>query len=150
MAFISSRQFAAGFAIMAGLLGAGTIYSAPPAAGPFLCTVAAVPDGDSLRCTERRNGRPIRVRLSGIAAREVDGSCQPGHPCPAASASASTAALEALALGRTLRCTAVGKSYGRIAAFCRNSSGVDLSCAMVEGGYAAKWRRHWGNHRCRS
>lgn len=111
----------------------------------FTCTVASITDGDTLRCVEEgSDGRAIRVRVSGIAARERDGSCSAGHPCPNASAEASTGALERLAAGETLSCRAVGPNYGRVAAFCANSSGVDLSCAMVQGGYAAKWDRYWG------
>lgn len=117
--------------------------------GSFSCTVHSVTDGDTLRCVERgSDGRAIRVRLSGIAARERDGSCTVGHPCPSASAEASTAALERLVSGQILQCRAVGSTYARVAAFCRAGS-TDLSCAMVQGSHAAKWERYWGNHRCR-
>lgn len=115
----------------------------------FPCTVASVTDGDTLRCHESDGrGRAIRVRLSGVAARERDGSCSPGHPCPNASAGAATAELEALALGQELSCRNVGETYGRIAAFCSRADGVDLSCAMVASGTALKWDRYWGWHRC--
>lgn len=152
MAFLGSRQFFAGFATMT-LLGAGGVVAlANRADAPdesLRCTVASVTDGDSLRCVERGpDRRAIRIRLSGISARERDGSCSTGHPCPAASSAASTAALERLAAGDVLRCQAQGSTYGRVAAFCRNSAGVDLSCAMVATGAAAKWERYWGDHRC--
>lgn len=26
--------------------------------------------------------------------------------------------------------------------------GGDLSCAMVRSGYALRWQRYWGDHRC--
>lgn len=112
-------------------------------ADTFPCTVASITDGDTLRCTDG-----TRVRLSGIAARERDGSCSPGHPCPVGSAEDATAMLEQLADGDVLSCKAAGETYGRIAAFCTNSAGVDLSCAMVESGTAAQWDRYWGSHRC--
>src|SRR3546814_5385241 len=49
-------------------------------AGAFACTVASITDGDTFRCSELGDdGRQIRVRLSGVAARERDGSCSPGH-----------------------------------------------------------------------
>lgn len=99
-------------------------------------------------CRARSDGRPIKIRLSGIAARERDGSCSEAHPYPAASASASTAALERPSSGEKLSCRAVRSTYGRVAAFCENGSGVDLSCAMVGGGYASRWERYWGAHRC--
>lgn len=107
------------------------------ASGAFACTVASVTDGDTLRCADG-----TRVRLSAIAARESDGTCRPGHPCPDASGAAATQALERLALGRTITCEADGESYNRITAWCSVPSGIQLNCAMVEGGYAARWTRH--------
>lgn len=116
----------------------------------FSCTVSSVTDGDTFRCAETgQDGRQIRVRLSGVAARERDGSCSPGHPCPAATAEAATAELQRLALGQSLTCRDVGSTYGRVAAFCERSDGVDLSCAMVESGTALKWDRYWDGHDCR-
>lgn len=70
----------------------------------FTCTVASITDGDTFRCFElERDGKQIRVRLSGVAAREKSGGCTEGHPCPEAPAEAATAAIEALALGRSLQ-----------------------------------------------
>jgi endonuclease YncB( thermonuclease family) len=115
----------------------------------FTCTVASITDGDTFRCRETEaNGRQIRVRLSGVAARERDGSCTPGHPCPEASSEAATEALAGLALGRRFECREVGRTYDRRAAFCRRDDGVDLSCAMVESGTTLVWDRYWGNHSC--
>ena len=115
----------------------------------FTCTVEQVTDGDTFRCREENErGGAIRVRLSGVAARESDGSCSPGHPCPSASAEAATAELRRLADGEALTCRPVGETYGRVAAFCRTTQGIDLSCAMVESGTVLKWRRYWGWHIC--
>jgi endonuclease YncB( thermonuclease family) len=115
----------------------------------FICTVASITDGDTFRCTElEANGKQIRVRLSGVAAREKDGTCTAGHPCPNAPPEAATAAIRALAEGRRLQCRQVGSTYGRRAAFCSLASGRDLSCAMVASGTVARWDRHWGSHRC--
>ena len=78
------------------------------AADSFTCTVASITDGETFRCVEAEaNGKQIRVRLSGVAAREKDESCTAGHPCPAAPPEAATAALDGLASGR---CSTVGKS----------------------------------------
>ena len=119
------------------------------APGAFTCTVASITDGDTFRCRETEtDGKQIRVRLSGVAAREKDGSCTPGHPCPDAPPEASTAALRALASGQALNCRQVGSTYGRRAAFCSLANGTDLSCAVVEGRTAAKWAKHWGDHDC--
>lgn len=115
----------------------------------FSCTVAYVIDGDTLACEEtEQSGRQIRVRLAGIAARESDGTCARGHPCPVASAALATSALQRLASGQRLSCESTGQTYGRIAAFCRRKDDVDLSCAMLASGTVEVWRRYWGNHAC--
>jgi endonuclease YncB( thermonuclease family) len=120
-----------------------------PSDGNFACTVATITDGDTFNCLEQSaDGRPIRVRLSGIAARESDGTCSPGHPCPDASAEAATTELERLAAGQSLNCQSVGSTYGRVAAFCQRDDGVDLSCAMVASGAALRWDTVWAGHQC--
>lgn len=101
----------------------------------FSCDVSYVNDGDTLRCQDG-----TRVRLHAIAARETDGSCSPGHPCPSASASTSKAALETLA-GRHINCLQIGTSYNRVTAICDNEHGVEINCAMVESGAAALWEQ---------
>lgn len=99
----------------------------------FVCDVAYVNDGDTLRCIDG-----TRVRIHAIAARETDNSCSPGHPCPSASASESKAALTRLA-GNRITCVQTGKSYERVTAICHNMSGVEINCAMVESGAAEVW-----------
>ncbi len=101
----------------------------------FACDVAHVNDGDTLRCQDG-----TRVRLHAVAARETDGSCSPGHPCPTASASMSRAALTELA-GRRITCIQTGTSYERVTAICHNTSGVEINCAMVQRGAAVIWDR---------
>ncbi|MFN4040018.1 MAG: thermonuclease family protein, partial [Erythrobacter sp.] len=60
-----------------------------PAGQTFTCTPEAVWDGDGpVWCEEGP-----RIRLAGIAARELDGTCSPGHPCPDASAETARDAL---------------------------------------------------------
>lgn len=110
----------------------------------FACTVAHITDGDTFRCAEAdASGKQIRIRLSGVAARERDGSCTVGHPCPAASAEVATAEITRLAMGQQLQCRSVGSTYGRIAAFCTLPSGTDLSCAMVASGVVERWEKYW-------
>ena len=102
----------------------------------FSCVVTNVHDGDTLRCADG-----TRVRLHAVAAREIDETCKPGHPCPSATGAAATQALKDLAEGQTLSCVATGTSYDRVPAICQNESGVEINCAMVQGGYAARWER---------
>lgn len=117
--------------------------------GEFGCTVFSVTDGDTFRCSELgADGRQIRVRVAGISARETDGSCRPGNPCPAATAEEATADMRRLVSGQALVCRANGASYRRVVAFCRRQDGLDVSCAMVQGGTALRWEQFWDDHRC--
>ena len=142
-------------------VGAGARHAvAVPQAEPLVtCTAVSVWDGDGpVACREG-----WKLRLHGVAAREIDGTCRPGHPCPSASGIAARDALGALlgtAAGTTrdghvllrrphpMRCTITGGSYGRLTGWCRLADGRDLSCAMVASGTALRWARHWGAHRC--
>ncbi len=113
--------------------------NALPAGERFDCTPIKVYDGDGpIWCAEGP-----RVRLAGIAAREMDGTCRPGHPCPAASAEASRDHLAALVgrptgrseqghilvEGPTLSCVSNGAAGGkRTGAWCVASGwGSELS-----------------------
>lgn len=131
-----------------------------PAGQTFVCTPIAVWDGDGpIWCAEGPH-----IRLSGIAAREMDGSCSPGHPCPAADAEEAKAALvsfvgiplgtgphgHTLVKGPAMQCRSDGGAGGsRTAAWCVSPLGADINCAMVAGGWAAKWERYWKAHICK-
>lgn len=125
----------------------------------FYCTPTHVWDGDGpIWCEEGP-----RVRLSGIAAREMDGTCSKGHPCPQASAEAARDALVSI-LGRrvgtgrhghilvdgpTLTCRSDGSAGGnRTAGWCVSPRSGDINCAMVEGGWTLRWDRYWRQHTC--
>ena len=130
-----------------------------PAGQTFTCTPTRVWDGDGpVWCAEGP-----RIRLSGIAAREADGTCRRNQPCPEASAQASRDALvqlvgepigqsrygHVLVRGPAMRCLSVGSGDGdRTAAWCVSPKGGDLSCAMVKSGFALRWDRYWRSHRC--
>ncbi|PKP86514.1 MAG: hypothetical protein CVT76_11155, partial [Alphaproteobacteria bacterium HGW-Alphaproteobacteria-15] len=61
------------------------------AAAAFVCTPIAVWDGDGpIWCAEGP-----KIRVGNIAAREMDETCRPGHPCPAASGAAARDAVAA-------------------------------------------------------
>ena len=130
-----------------------------PEGEAFTCTPTAVWDGDGpIWCEEGP-----RIRLSGIAAREMDGSCSPGHPCTTVDAVEARDALVRLVgtptgngphghidvRGPAMRCVSDGSAGGsRTAACCVSPIGGDLSCSMVRGGWAAKWERYWKGHKC--
>ena len=125
----------------------------------FSCTPVAVWDGDGpIWCKEGP-----RIRLAGIAAREIDETCKTGHPCPTSSGRAARDGLVELLGGArgmlpsghirvrsaALRCVSDGGGGGnRTAAWCRTSTGLSLNCAMVSAGLAARWDPYWRRARC--
>lgn len=112
------------------------VRAGPNPVDRFICDVAYVNDGDTLRCEDG-----TRVRLHAVAAREADETCSPGHPCPAASAASATAELRRLAANRTISCERVGQSYNRVTAICWTSEQVEVNCAMVRSGTTLVWER---------
>lgn len=139
---------------------------------PLLLAVATVPAGQTFICTPIRvwdGDGPVwcregpRIRLGGIAAREIDGSCRRGQPCPRASGIAARDALVRLlggARGRTgtghilvtgprLQCSSTGNAKGdRTGAWCSAPGVGDLSCAMIATGTVLRWQRYATGH-CR-
>lgn len=125
----------------------------------FPCTPTAVWDGDGpIWCAEGP-----RIRIAGIAAREIDGTCKPSQPCPAVSGVEARdrlvrifgGARGKLATGHvtvrsaTMTCFSEGSAGGsRTAAWCRSPAIGDLSCAAIKAGGAIRWQRYWRDHRC--
>ena len=104
-----------------------------------------------------------RIRLAGVAARELDGSCRPSHPCPGPSGVAARNTLVGLLGGprgtlgdgarqgrrRAARCVSEGDGKGgRTAAWCVAPRVGDLSCALVGKGVALRWDRYWRDGQC--
>lgn len=130
-----------------------------PSGHIFMCTPTHVWDGDGpIWCEEGPH-----VRLAGVAAREMDGTCNNNQPCPRASAEAARDALaelvgnptgvsrhgHILVVGPTMRCHSDGPAVGtRTAAWCVSPKGGDINCAIIRGGWALKWDRYWKNHHC--
>lgn len=130
-----------------------------PKGQSFLCTPTHVWDGDGpIWCQEGPH-----VRLAGVAAREMDGTCNPNQPCPDASAEAARDALVKLVgrptgvgprghirvVGPTMRCHSDGSAGGtRTAAWCVSPKSGDINCAIISGGWALRWDRYWNRHRC--
>lgn len=145
------------------LLGVPSITTADvpivPAGVTFNCTPTHVWDGDGpIWCKEGP-----RVRLAGIAAREMDGTCTPRQPCPNVSAESSRDALammlgnpvgvgqhgHILVDGPPLVCRSDGSAGGtRTAAWCSSTEHGDINCAMVGQGWALRWDRYWRQHNC--
>jgi hypothetical protein len=125
----------------------------------FKCTPIAVWDGDGpIWCAEGP-----RIRISGVAAREMDGTCRANQPCPAVGAIEARDKVVRLfggATGKlktghitvkapTMTCISEGGAVGsRTAAWCKSPVFGDLSCAVVASGGAVRWPRYWGGHRC--
>lgn len=125
----------------------------------FVCTPTAVWDGDGpIWCAEGP-----KIRLAGIAAREIDGSCRSNQPCPAADARSARDYLVQLlggsrgtlptghvrVRGPRLACLSDGNGRGdRTAAWCSAPAVGDVSCRMVQSGYVLRWDRYWRGHRC--
>ncbi len=136
------------------------------AGSTFICTPAQVWDGDTFTCADGK-----KIRVSGIAAREVrwngermlDAGCGKNHPCPTATGVAAREYLarlfggahgvgphgHLLVKGPLLQCRPDGPTHGRIAAWCSSGATGDISCRMVQKGYALKWQRYWKRHVCR-
>jgi endonuclease YncB( thermonuclease family) len=130
-----------------------------PAGQTFTCTPVAVWDGDGpVWCAEGP-----KVRIAGVAAREMDGTCRPNQPCPSVGALDARDRLVRLLGGpkearpeghivvrsATMTCVSDGSAGGsRTAAWCRSPTFGDLSCAIIHAGGAVKWPRYWRDHQC--
>ena len=125
----------------------------------FTCTPTRVWDGDGpIWCAEGP-----RIRLAGIAAREMDETCSLGQPCPSVSGKAARDYLANLVgeitgtsqeghvtvSGPALSCVSEGGARGsRTAAWCFSPTKGDLSCAMIADGSALRWDKYWHSHVC--
>lgn len=129
------------------------------AGATFTCTPTAVWDGDGpIWCAEGP-----KIRVAGVAAREMDGSCSRNHPCPSVSGTEARDRLVRLMGGprgrlptghivvrsAPMTCRSDGSAGGsRTAAWCTSPLFGDLSCAVVRTGGALAWQRYWRDHRC--
>lgn len=136
--------------IVAQVIASGTV---------FICTPTAVWDGDGpVWCAEGP-----KVRIAGVAAREMDGSCKSNQPCPPVSGTDARDRLVRIFGGpkgkrpeghivvrsAPMTCLSEGSARGsRTAAWCKSRSIGDLSCTVVRLGGAVRWPRYWRNHRC--
>lgn len=130
-----------------------------PAGQTFRCTPTAVWDGDGpVWCAEGP-----KIRIAGVAAREMDGTCKSNQPCPSVGAIDARDRLVRLFGGprgrrpeghiivrsATMSCRSEGSAGGsRTAAWCFSPSFGDLSCAAIASGGVLRWPRYWKNHSC--
>jgi uncharacterized membrane protein YsdA (DUF1294 family) len=102
------------------------------AAGSFACENPSHHDGDNLRCSNVQGA----MRLQGIDAPEMPGACRPGRTCVDGDPFAARDHLRRLTRGKTLQCVQEDTdNYGRAIVNC-TAAGVNISCAMIESGYA--------------
>ena len=128
---------------------AGCTAPGEAADNEFYCTPIAVWDGDGpIWCDEGP-----KIRLAGIAARELDNTCSAGHPCPGSSGLEARDALVHLLGGSigtrprghirvaypTIQCVARGTSYERVVASCILEDGRDLGDALLDTGTVLPW-----------
>lgn len=100
--------------------------------GSFTCLAPIHDNASTVRCANQ----PVIIRLMGIDTPAMPATCKPGDVCPPGDPFAARDALRALSLGRPLACEAEAvDAEGRTLARCR-AEGVDLSCAMLNSGYA--------------
>lgn len=125
----------------------------------FYCTPSTVWDGDGpVWCAEGP-----RIRIAGVAARELDGTCRNKQPCPSMSGLQARDRLVRLLGGprgtlptghikvraSRMTCKSVGSAGGsRTAAWCNSPDFGDLSCMTIRYGGAIKWARYWQGHKC--
>ncbi|MGN6155389.1 MAG: hypothetical protein ACTHN4_06610 [Sphingomicrobium sp.] len=125
----------------------------------FKCTPTAVYDGDGpVWCAEGP-----KIRIAGVAAREMDGTCRSNQPCPPVGAIDARDRLVQLFGGpkgrlatghivvhsAAMTCLSEGSAGGsRTAAWCRSPVFGDLSCAVLRAGGVLRWPRYWRDHRC--
>lgn len=124
----------------------------------FVCLAVALHDVDGpILCQDGP-----KIRLAGIGATELDGSCRPNQPCvpgdpfdqrrrmATAAIGASIAREDRRLQGHVwfarpvaLRCESDGTmSYQRVVARCTNGAGHDLACEAIRLGVALRWARY--------
>ena len=135
------------------------VHAVVAAGASFTCTPVAVWDGDGpIWCAEGP-----KIRIAGVAAREIDGTCSPRQPCPTIGGIEARNRLVKLLGGprgsmqtghiqvrsAPMLCISDGSAgRGRTAAWCRSPVFGDLSCAVVISGAAVRWGRYWRSHEC--
>lgn len=124
----------------------------------FVCLAIALHDVDGpILCQDGP-----KIRLAGIGATELDGSCRSNQPCVVGNPFDQRLRMATAAIGASiaredrrpnghvwfarpiaLRCESDGTmSYRRLVARCSNPAGQDLACEAIRLGVAVRWDRY--------
>jgi endonuclease YncB( thermonuclease family) len=130
----------------------------------LICLAIALHDVDGpIHCADG-----TKLRLQGIGALEIDGTCRPNQPCAPGDPFEQRRRMAKLMGAKIARETRspnggqlyfaepvrltyepVGKSYKRVTAWVKLPDGRDLSCLAIRAGVAARWDRYDGGGRLR-
>lgn len=127
-------------------------------AAAFVCTPVAIWDSDGhLWCAEGP-----RIRIAGVAGRELDGSCRSNQPCPALDPLTARLRVIRAIGGRVtgtmptkhlrivapaMRCVGYEMSHTRVVASCTLASGADLRCSLLKAGAVVEWASYSRRYR---
>jgi uncharacterized membrane protein YsdA (DUF1294 family) len=98
----------------------------------FLCVNPTHYDGDEIRCA----GRSGSMKLYSIDAPRLRGDCRRGRACVPGDPIAARDRLAGLTRDKTVKCTFLDPGRTGSRDVRCSAGGVDLSCAMVDGGLA--------------
>ncbi|HYD23841.1 MAG TPA: hypothetical protein VEB68_03525 [Croceibacterium sp.] len=101
------------------------------------CAEPVAKDGDDVICAG------ADLRIEGVNARELDGSCRAAAPCGEMDGERSRAALDRLVAGGFSYTVRYRDPYGRAVIEGRLADGRDLACALIASGAAVRWDRYW-------
>lgn len=124
--------------VLAGALVVGTNAAPQKTTSPdatFICFAPQAIDGDTLKCGATPNR--FSVRLTGIDAPEMRGHCRTGRTCVSGDPIAARDALSLALLVDPISVEPLQVDlYGRLIGRVVSGSGVNISCALVRGGFA--------------
>jgi endonuclease YncB( thermonuclease family) len=111
-------------------------------AAALFCVAPTHSDGDNMRCRNHKE----TMRIYGIDAPEMPGSCRPGRRCVQGNPYASRDYLRRLTLGRAVKCAVRDiDRYGRPVVDC-TADGINIGCAMIAARQAVP---RYGKLNCR-
>lgn len=103
----------------------------------ILCAQPVAVDGDNLRCGG------VNMRIVGINAREMDGSCRDNAPCVATEGRAAREVLARLIRQQVRYRQLYIDAFRRPVIEAQLADGRDLSCALLAAGSVARWEAYW-------